>query len=342
MSDGVTCIAVEPPPSGIAAVVAPGIHWLRMPLPFKLDHINLWLLEDDDGWTVVDTGISRDTVKQAWEEVFSGTLDGKPVKRVIVTHYHPDHMGLAGWLTRRFGVALSMTSSEWAFAHLACLNSSESFLDAAREFYRSAGFDDALLQAVERSRGTYPSSVSPLPVAYRRLGNGDRLHIGGHEWRVIVGHGHSPEHACLFCEALEVLIAGDQILPRITPNIGVWPREPEADPLRLYLDGLPRFRRLPAATLVLPSHDRPFTGLPGRLDELAEHHRARLAETAAACAEPGTALEVSQHLFQRELDRHQLFFAIGESLAHLHFLMNEGSVVRTQREDGVHLFRRQT
>ena len=168
MSDGVTCIAVEPPPSGTAAAVVPGIHWLRMPLPFKLDHINLWLLEDDDGWTVVDTGISRDTVKQAWEEVFSGTLDGKPVKRVIVTHYHPDHMGLAGWLTRRFGVALSMTSSEWAFAHLACLNSSESFLDAAREFYRSAGFDDALLQAVERSRGTYPSSVSPVPVSSSR------------------------------------------------------------------------------------------------------------------------------------------------------------------------------
>jgi len=210
----------------------------------------------------------------------------------------------------------------------------------ANRLYRAAGFDEAGLSAVTASRSVYPKSVVPIPPTYRRIGDGDVLEIGGHGWRVMVGTGHSPEHACLYCADLGVFISGDHILPRISPNVSVWPREPEADPLRLYLNSLPAFRRLPADTLVLPSHDWPFRGLSGRLDDLARHHEERLEATLAACARPSTGVEVLNHLFDRELDRHQLFFAIGESLAHLHYLMGEGQIERTQRPDGVNVFSR--
>ena len=193
---------------------------------------------------------------------------------------------------------------------------------------------------VEKRRDRYARQVSPIPGRHRRIADGETIAIGGHGWRVIVGTGHSPEHACLYCAELEVLISGDQVLPRISSNVSVWPQEPEANPLRRYLDSLERFRGLPADVLVLPSHDAPFIGLETRLDQLAHHHDARLEETLVACAEPSTAVEVLGRLFERRLDDHELFFAIGESLAHLHFLMESGHIQRTRRDDGVHLFRR--
>jgi glyoxylase-like metal-dependent hydrolase (beta-lactamase superfamily II) len=340
MTNAVRYVFEGTPEIGTTMQVAPGVHWLRMPLPFKLDHINLWLLEDGDGWTAVDTGIVRDGVKEAWESLFARYFVDRPLKRVIVTHFHPDHMGLAGWLCERFGVDLWVTSCEWAFARIGVIDTGEALIEGARRLYRAAGFDDALLATVATARGIYPTSVSPVPVSYRRLGDGDVLSIGDRSWRVMVGAGHSPEHACLYCGEIGVLISGDHILPRISPNVSVWPREPEADPLRFYLDSLPVFKRLPADTLVLPSHDWPFGGLHERLDDLIAHHHARLDDTVAACAAPSTGVEVLHRLFDRDLDRHQLFFAIGETLAHLHFLMGEGKIERTRRPDGVNEFSR--
>jgi len=328
------------PAAGETREVAPGVFWLRMPLPFKLDHINLWLLADDDGWTIVDTGIAREEVRDAWERVFADRFADRPLKRVIVTHFHPDHMGLAGWLVERFGVPLWTPLGEWAFGRMLSLDTGELSLAEFHSFYQSAGFDAALLGLVQKRRNAYPQRVSPIPAAFRRIQDGEAIVINGRVWRVIVGTGHSPEHASLFCEDLRVMIAGDQVLPRISPNISVWPQEPEADPLRLYLASLPRFRSLPADTLVLPSHDGPFTGLHGRLDDLAHHHDDRLAATLDACTEPRTGLDVLKRLFKRELDAHQLFFAIGESLAHLHYLMGRGEVGRQRREDGAYVFAR--
>jgi glyoxylase-like metal-dependent hydrolase (beta-lactamase superfamily II) len=319
--------------------VAPGVHWHRMPLPFKLDHINLWLLEDGDGWTAVDTGIARPEVRDAWERIFATRLAGKPLKRVIVTHFHPDHVGLAGWLRERTGAEVWMPLAEWAFARMLTLDQTDATHAAAVEFYRVAGFDAAQLAAANGRRGRYAQSVSPIPLAIRRYREGETIMVGGRGWRVIVGLGHSPEHACLWCGELKVLISGDQILPRISPNIAVWPHEPDANPLALYLESLGKFRGLPDDTLVLPSHDRPFRGLAWRLDELADHHRSRLQRTWDACAAPASGTDVLRNLFARELDSHQLMFAIGEALAHVHWLASEGALTRESRADGVRLFR---
>jgi len=321
------------PEPGETREVAQGVHWLRMPLPFKLDHINLWLLADGDGWTIVDTGINRAETRDAWKKVFTTHLGERPLKRVIVTHFHPDHMGLAGWLTERFNVPLWAPLAEWAFGRMVSLDAGDESRQQFRRFYQDAGFDDAMLILVEERFGGYARRVSPLLAKLRRIRDGEVFEVDGRGWRVIVGTGHSPEHACLYCEDLGVLISGDQILPRISPNISVWPQEPEANPLRLYLDSLPRYRALPDDTLVLPSHDWPFTGLHARLEALAHHHDDRLDETLAACAEPVTAVGVLKRLFTRELDSHQLFFAAGESLAHLHFLAGQGRI-EERRHDG--------
>jgi len=331
------------PGPGATIEVAPGVHWLQMPLPFQLDHINLWLLDDSDadgdGWAIIDTGIARDEVKAAWESIFEAHFtEVKPLKRVIVTHFHPDHMGLAGWLTRRFEVPLWMPREEWTQSRMLSLDTSEMFRAAARRFYHAAGFDADMMAAAKARGGRYSKSVSRVPGSFVRIQDGDNLSIGGRSWRTIIGTGHAPEHACFYCDELDVLISGDQVLPKISPNVSVWPQEPEADPLALFLESLDNYRGLGANPLVLPSHNRPFHGLDERLDDLKDHHAERLAFTLSVAADPVTGVEVLRQLFQRELDTHQLFFAIGETLAHLHYLMGQGKVRRRMGDDGVNLF----
>lgn len=328
----------EPAP-GETVEVAPGVLWLRMPLPFKLNHINLWLLDDGDGWAIVDTGVARDDIIAAWQAIEDRHFRNKPPSRVIVTHYHPDHVGLAGWLCERYGVGLSMTLGEWTQARLSSLETADSRGPGYREFYRAAGFDDQMLALVDGRAGHYGRLVSPVPGAYRRLFEGDEINIGGRAWRVIVGLGHAIEHACLHCDELGVLISGDQILPKITPNVSVAPQEPDADPLGLFLAGLTKFEGLADDTLVLPSHNWPFRRLAERLADMRLHHEERLEATMAVCAQPATGVEILKHLFTRELDNHQIFFAIGESLAHAHHLVATGRAERTTGDDGTLRFR---
>jgi len=324
----------RPQPGGLVEV-GPGVFWLRMPLPFALDHINLWLLEDGDGWTIVDTGICRDEVKALWRELLAGPMAGRPVKRVIVTHFHPDHVGLAGWLAAELAVAVWMSQTEWLMAAL--LHGDELGEVAGRQvaFYRRHGLAEDWLEPVAARGNAYRKRVSAPPPAYRRIVEGEVIDVGGRGWRVIVGTGHAPEHACLYCESLGILISGDQILPKITPNVSVFATEPDANPLKLYLDSLQRFRPLPAGTLVLPSHGLPFLGLSARLDHLRVHHDARLDEVLAACTAPRSAAEIIPVLFRRTLDSHQITFAMGESLAHLAYLSAVGRLRQEHGADGV-------
>jgi glyoxylase-like metal-dependent hydrolase (beta-lactamase superfamily II) len=337
------------PPSGGAIGVAPGVKWVRMTLPFALDHINLWLLRDRldgrEGWTVVDTCIARDEAKAQWEQIFEHELDGLPVLRVIVTHMHPDHIGLAQWLCERWSTAehdcrLWISGMDYHMARIGSRSTTGFGGDGAAAFFRANGLLDAdALEKIRARAGYYPGLVPGVPAQFRRLMDGQVVDIGGHGWRCIAGYGHAPEHMALHCEALGVLISGDMVLPRISTNVSVYDVEPESDPLALFLDSLQRYLPLPHDTLVLPSHGKPFTGLHERIRQLQEHHDERLAEVMAACTErPHSAWEMIPVLFPRPLDLHQSTFALGESVAHLHRLWFQGGLQRRTGDDGVHRF----
>lgn len=338
--DGLLEFPVATPPApGEAIAIAPGVLWLRMRLPFALNHINLWLVDDGPCWTAVDCGYALPETKAAWQHLFATCLGGRPIGRVIVTHYHPDHIGLAGWLTEQWDAKLWITEKEWLHARMM---TGDAGGDAARvrsEFARRAGLDDEAAAIFAERQGNYRRGVPSVPGAYHRIGDGSEIAIGGRIWRVIVGEGHAPEHACLYCAEAGILIAGDQILPRISPNISVPAHEPDGDPLARYLASLAKLRKeLPPDILVLPSHNLPFRGAHQRIDELAAHHRVRCDEVVAACTRPLCAAELMPILFRRPLDRHQTGFALGEALAHLHYLCGQGALERVSGDDGIDRF----
>jgi glyoxylase-like metal-dependent hydrolase (beta-lactamase superfamily II) len=319
---------LAPPAGGETREIAPGVHWLRMPLPFALDHINLWLLEDEGAWVLIDCGIGDDATRALWERVFDGRIAGRPVKRVIVTHHHPDHAGLALWLTERTGAEFWMPQAEYFAAHAQREGSAGFGFDNVMAMFARNGVAGERFELLQHRRSNYRSRVPGFPSSYRRLSEGQLLRVGGHFWRVVMGYGHAPEHAALHCGELDVLISGDMVLPKISPNVSVWANEPEGNPLALFLDSISRYAKLPPSTLTLPSHGLPFRGLRERIAQLQEHHRLRLAELLEVCDVPRSAADVLGTLFRRDLDTHQLFFAMGEAMAHLHFLYEEGRVKR--------------
>jgi glyoxylase-like metal-dependent hydrolase (beta-lactamase superfamily II) len=333
------------PAAGRTLELAPGVRWLRMDLPFALNHINLWLLRDRDeagreGWAIVDCGITNDATRAAWEQVFENELQGLPVLRVIVTHMHPDHIGLAHWLTERWGVRLWISATDWNAARMASQSTTGFGGASAAAFMASQGLaDPAAVEKIKARSNYYASMVPQVPARFRRLMEGDTLRIGEHDWTCLAGHGHAPEHISLYSRPLATMISGDMVLPRISTNVSVIDIEPEANPLPLYLASLERLRALPADTLVLPSHGKPFRGLHARIDQLKAHHDERLADVMAACArEPQTAASLLPVLFRRPLDLHQTTFAMGESIAHLHALWLDGRLRREAGADGVYRF----
>jgi glyoxylase-like metal-dependent hydrolase (beta-lactamase superfamily II) len=329
------------PARGEVLEVAPGVRWLRMGLPFALDHINLWLLDDGPGWTIVDCGIANDATRADWQRVFDSALQGRPVTRVIATHMHPDHIGLAHWLTERWDCLLWVSATDFNAAHLASLSTTGFGGDHAAAFFASHGLTDpGALAQVRARRDYYPSMVPKVPGAYRRLMDGLRVEIGGRSWRCIVGYGHAPEHIALQCDELGLLISGDMVLPRISTNVSVYDLEPESNPLTLYLDSLRAYEALAPDTRVLPSHGKPFSGLHARIRQLRAHHDERLDDVRAACRErPHHAAELLPVLFRRALDLHQTTFAMGESVAHLHALWYAGELERERGADGLWRFR---
>lgn len=339
------------PSPGHALAVADGVRWIRMPLPFALDHINLWLLRDEidgrQGWTIVDTGVSRDEVRTLWEQVFENALESLPVLRVIVTHMHPDHVGLASWLCERWNAPLWMTMTDYAVARLwsqPAINGvsagGPNGQSAVDHFTRHGLADPDAQEKIRQRAGYYPDLVPAMPATFVRIMDGDRLIIGGREWRIIVGYGHAPEHASLYCDTLQVLISGDMVLPRISTNVSVFDYEPQANPLPLYLNSLRRYDDLPEPTLVLPSHGRPFRGLHERIAQQHAHHAERLDEVLNACEQALSTADIVPIMFKRKLDVHQLTFTMGEALAHLHALYFEDKLTRETGPGGVIRFRR--
>ncbi len=328
-----------PPPLGETRALAPDLLWLRMPLPWSLDHINLYLIDEGAGWLAIDSGIRSKDLEARWEAVFAGAMGGRPLVRVLATHHHPDHIGLAGWLAARFGAPILASREAWLMARTLQLDVRPEPPEEVIAFARRAGLDDAMLAAQRRSGwGNYAKIVAPLPVGYRRLSGGDVLAVGADRWHVIETGGHAPGHLSLYCPARRLLVSGDQVLPLISSNVSVYPTEPLGNPLAEWLEGLARMRALPEDVLVLPSHNAPFFGLRRRLDALIDKHLARLEAVAELCRTPATAVDVFPALFRRRVSGLEFALATGEALAHLHYLESRGVVVR-EESDGVARFR---
>jgi glyoxylase-like metal-dependent hydrolase (beta-lactamase superfamily II) len=327
------------PAAGEALSVADGVYWIRMPLPFGIDHINLWLLADGDGWTIVDSGIRSAKLQEIWEGLFSGVMAGQPVKRLICTHHHPDHFGLAGWICERQNTMLWMARAEYFTGRSAVLDCQKLPPPEVMAYFRRAGIDAEGLAEIEESRYDQLQQILIRPPsAYRRLRDEEELTIGGRLWRVVSGRGHSPEHICLLCEELGVLISGDQVLPRISSNVSVGPTEPFANPLADWMTSLLRFKELADDLLILPAHNEPFYGLHARLDELTEGHKVRLERIEALCGEPITAAGIVPKLFRRKLEGMDFKLGLGECLAHLHYLVEAGQVSVEEDKYGVRRF----
>jgi glyoxylase-like metal-dependent hydrolase (beta-lactamase superfamily II) len=315
------------PNDGDTQPVIAGIHWLRMPLPFSLNHINLWLLEDGDQWAIVDTGVGTNESRDHWRVVFDGAMHGQTASQIIATHMHPDHVGCAGFLAHHFDVDLWMPRDEYMMCRILVADTGREAPEEGVNFYKDAGFTDEQLQSYRNAFGFFGKFVTPLPEAYKRLSDGDVLAIGAGRWRVITGGGHSPEHACLYDPDRNILISGDQLLPTISSNVSVWPTEPLANPLQDWFDSLRKLRAaIPENVLVLPAHGKPFRGAHARIDTVIREHEERLDKLRDCCAQPRRAVDVFPAIYRSKIDDRNRIMATGEALSHLHYLVRAGEL----------------
>lgn len=332
-----------PPDPGAAIEVAPGVLWLRLPLPMKLDHVNVYALADDDGWTIVDTGFATGRTRALWAELLAGPLAGRPVARVLATHHHPDHIGLAGWFQTEHGAELLTTRTAWLFARMLVLDLHATPVEQNIAYWRRAGMDaDLLAQRATERPFNFADVVAPLPLGFTRLQNDQRITLGGRRWHVRMGDGHAPEHATLWSLDDNLVIGGDQLLPGISANIGVYATEPEADPVADWLDSCARLA--PHARddqLVLPGHKLPFGGLPTRLRQMAENHHGALDRLARHLSEPRRASDCFPPLFKREIGPAEYGLALVEAVAHLNHLHQAGRARRWMEPDGAWRWQRQ-
>ena len=327
-----------PPGPGSVTTIQPGVLWVRMTLPMKLDHINLYVLEDDAGWWIVDTGLRGEETRANWERVFAGHLGGKPVIGMFCTHCHPDHIGQAGWLSERWKAPLWMTHGEYYVGRVFSQTGAEGPFWEGMDFYRRAGAAPEFLENIRLRMSGFSGMVEPLPRSFHRVRGGDGFVIGGSRWEAVVGHGHSPEHLCLLNRERRLLISGDQVIPLITSNVSVMAIEPEGDPLADWLESHRRFLELPDDVLVLPAHNTPFYGLHARLRYLIAHHEDHLAALEEACVTPSTVRELLPVIFRRTLDAEQTTLALGECIAHMNFLLRAGRVRSEPDAGGVHRY----
>ena len=334
-------IREEAPESGSVTQITEGVFWLRMPLPMKgLNHINLWILKDGDGWAIVDTGIGSRECKSVWEKALGGIMAGRRVTKVIATHLHPDHTGLAGWLCRKFDAPLYMTRGEYFLCRLMAADTGNPAPLHALKFYERAGFSGPQIELYKQRFGGFGKAITPMPEGYTRIQAGEHISINGVDWNILVGSGHSPEHACLFSPALNICLTGDQLLPNISSNVSVWPTEPEGNPMQDWIDSCYMLRlRLPEDVLVCPAHGIPFRGAYKRLDKLVEHHEKALARLYDFCTTPMLSTQVYSCLFRREINDGNRIMAVGEAIAHLMCLVERGKMTRRINDAGQYTYK---
>ena len=334
-------IREEAPEPGSAIEVAEGVYWLRFALPMTgLNHINLWALKDKDGWMVVDTGIGNKDSKEIWKTHFKELMGGRPINRVLCTHLHPDHTGLAGWLCKKFDAPLLMTRGEYFLCRLLAADTGQPAPREGIKFYRKVGFTDEQIELYKIRFGGFGKAITPMPHSYDRLTDGELGLINGKEWRVIIGSGHSPEHACLYSPELNICLTGDQLLPNISSNVSVWPTEPEGNPLEDWIRSCHKLKEeLPEDVLICPAHGIPFYGAHKRLDKLISHHEKALDRLLEFCREERLATEVYSVLFRRAIDDGNRIMAVGESIAHLNCLKGRGLIRRRLNDAGQFVYK---
>ncbi|MFS4437162.1 MBL fold metallo-hydrolase [Paracoccaceae bacterium GXU_MW_L88] len=319
----------DPPEPGAAIEVAPGVLWILIPLPMALNHVNCYALDEGDSWTIVDTGLNSKTTREIWENLLAGPLGGKPVSRVIVTHHHPDHVGLAGWFQER-GAELWMSRTAWLFARMLSLDEQPVPTPEALRFYREAGMDAEEYEHRRTSRPVnFKDALWPMPLGFRVVEEGATLHAAGRNWDVMFGQGHAPDHVTLWSEEGDILIAGDQVISSISPNLGVYPTEPLADPVTGWLTSCERIRaRATANHLVLSGHKRVFSGLPERMDQLIANHHKALNRLVAGLGDGRTAAQCFDLMYRRQIGRGEYGLALAETIGHLNHLLLSGRARR--------------
>ena len=326
----------DAPAEGEVSAVAPGILWARLPLPNRLNHVNIYILDDGDGWSIIDTGMKYDRSEEIWDRLLKGPLAAKPVKRVILTHHHPDHVGFAGWFQTELGAKLYTTRTAWMFARMQTLDVQDRHVPQTLNFWRSSGMPAQLLDKLKDERPfNFADVVASMPPGFTRIVDGGTIEMGGREWTIRLGNGHAPAHATFWSEDGELVLAGDQLLPSISPNLGVYANEPEANPVLDWLESCERLS--PLATerqLVLPGHKLPYYGLPKRMRQLAENHHGALDRLRKFLREPHTAAECFVPVFKREIEESQFTLALNEAVAHVLYLWHAGEARRTMGDDG--------
>lgn len=332
----------QPPEPGQAIEIADGVLWMRLPLPMALDHVNVYALDDGPGWTIIDTGLDTRKTRAIWQTLLAGPLAGKPVHRVIVTHHHPDHIGLAGWFQTEFGSRLVTTRTAWLMARMLTLDEHPVPTPETMEFWRSAGMEpDVYQQRITERPFNFCDVVADLPLGFDRIEEGDQIDIGGRSWQIRIGNGHAPEHATFWSDDRQLVLGGDQLLPSISPNLGVYAAEPDANPVADWLESCERLAPFAMETqLVLPGHKLPFTGLPKRIDQLVENHHGALARLTEHLQAPRTAVECFPILFKRKIGDAVYGLALVEAVAHVNYLYKQGKITRSLRDDGAWLWER--
>ena len=318
--------------------VAEGILWFRLPMPIALDHINIYLLDDGDSWVLIDTGLGDTRSIEIWTNILRKYLSKRPIQKIIVTHFHPDHVGLAGWLIERTDAEFWMTQIEWLSARQAYLTVDSGVSQAMSAFYKKANLKPDLIKIYDDIGNDYRSMVTPIPLEYDRIEHSTSFKIGDRIWKPVFGSGHSPDHVSFYCEKDRIMLGGDMLLPRITPIIAVWWQEPNADPLEGYIEFLKTLGSIGSDALILPAHNRPYKELQTRVADLISHHNERLEITYEACKNENSAEAIMQELFIRKLDPFQTRFAIGETIAHINNLIKKGTLKRRLDDDGVYFY----